>query len=65
MITAVAAIILIAVSSVTATSRIDAFNDVVAERIEQRVQQLIEAGVNEDDVRALIRDSINLGRGQQ
>lgn len=65
MITAVAAIILIAVSSVTATNRIDAFNDVVAERIEQRVQQLVQTGANEEDVRALIRDSIDLGRGQQ
>ena len=65
MITAVAALILIAVSSVTTTKRIDAFNDVLAEQVEQRVQQLVQAGANEDDVRALVRDSINLARGQQ
>jgi len=65
MITAVAALILIAVSSVTTTKRIDAFNDVRAEQVEQRVQQLVQAGANEDDVRALVRDSINLARGQQ
>ncbi|MGA0117638.1 MAG: hypothetical protein ACO3JF_04525 [Ilumatobacteraceae bacterium] len=65
MITAVAALILIAVSAVTSNRRIDAFNDVLAEQIEQRVQQLVHAGANEDDVRALIRESINLARGQQ
>ena len=65
MITAVAAIILIAVSSVTSTKRIDAFNDVLAERVEQRVQQLVQAGAEESDVRALLRDTIELARGQQ
>lgn len=65
MITAVAALILIAVSSVTTTKRIDAFNDVRAEQVEHRVQQLVQAGANEDEVRALVRDSINLARGQQ
>ena len=65
MITAVAALILIAVSSVTTNKRIDAFNDVLAERVEQRVQQLVQAGANEDEVRTLVRDSINLARGQQ
>lgn len=65
MITAVAALILIAVSSVTTNKRIDAFNDVLAEQVEQRVQQLVQAGANEDEVRALVRDSINLARGQQ
>ena len=65
MITAVAALILIAVSSVTTNKRIDAFNDVLAERVEQRVQQLIQAGADEDEVRTLVRDSINLARGQQ
>lgn len=65
MITAVAALILIAVSSVTTNKRIDAFNDVLAERVEQRVQQLVQAGANEDEVRTLVRDTINLARGQQ
>jgi len=65
MITAVAALILIAVSSVTTNKRIDAFNEVLAERIEQRVQHLVQAGANEDEVRALIKESIDLARGQQ
>lgn len=65
MITAVAALILIAVSSVTTNKRIDAFNEVLAERIEQRVRGLVQSGANEDDVRALVRDSIDLARGQQ
>ncbi len=65
MVTAVAALILIAVSSVTTHKRIDAFNEVLAERIEQRVQQLTQAGAAEEDVRALIRDSIDFARGQQ
>ncbi len=64
MITAVAALILIAVSAVTSTRRIDAFEEVLAERVEQRVQLLVQAGANEDDVRALVRDTIDLTRGQ-
>lgn len=64
MITAVAAVILIAVSAVTTTRRIDAFNDVVAERIEQRVQTLVQAGADEAEVRALIRETMDLARGQ-
>ncbi len=65
MITAVAAIVLIAVSAATTTQRIDAFSDVLAERVEQRVQLLVQNGANEDDVRALVRDTIDLTRGQQ
>jgi uncharacterized membrane protein len=65
MVTAVAALILIAVSAVTTNKRIDAFNEVLAERVELRVQQLVQAGANEDEVRTLVRDSINLARGQQ
>lgn len=64
MITAVAAIILIAVSAVTSNKRIDAFNDVLAERVEERVQMLVSAGANEEDIRALLRDTIELVRGQ-
>lgn len=65
MITAVAAIVLIAVSAATTTQRIDAFSDVLAEQVEQRVQLLVKNGANEDDVRALVRDTIDLTRGQQ
>lgn len=65
MTTAVAALILIAVSAVSAKRRIDAFDEVIAERIEQRVRVLVESGADESDVRALLRDAIELSRGQQ
>jgi hypothetical protein len=65
MISAVAAIILMAVSAATSTKRIDAFDDVVAERVEQRIRMLVEAGANETDVRNLVRESMSLVRGQE
>ena len=65
MISAVAAIILMAVSAATSTKRLDAFNDVVAERVEQRIRMLVEAGANETDVRNLVRESMSLVRGQE
>jgi Na+/melibiose symporter-like transporter len=65
MISAVAAIILMAVSAATSTKRLDAFDDVVAERVEQRIRMLVEAGANETDVRNLVRDSMSLVRGQE
>jgi hypothetical protein len=58
-----AAIILIVVSLVTATKRIPEFSDVQAEAIEQRVAQLVAAGVDESELRELVRSSIQLGRG--
>lgn len=65
MISAVAAIIFMAVSAATSTRRLDAFDDVVAERVEQRIRILVEAGANETDVRNLVRDTMNLARGQE
>ncbi len=65
MISAVAAIILMAVSAATSTKRLDAFDDVVAERVEQRIRMLVEAGANETDVRNLVRESMSLVRGQE
>lgn len=65
MVTAIAALILIAVSAVTAKTRIDSFDEVIAERIEQRVRELVASGASEADVRALIRDALELSRGQQ
>ncbi|MCE2817706.1 MAG: hypothetical protein LW686_03525 [Ilumatobacteraceae bacterium] len=65
MISAVAAIILMAVSAATSTKRLDAFDDVVAERVEQRIRILVEAGANESDVRNLVRESMSLVRGQE
>ncbi|MEY3265998.1 MAG: hypothetical protein ACOVK5_07970 [Ilumatobacteraceae bacterium] len=65
MITAIAAIILMAVSATTSTSKLDAFEEVAAERVEMRIRQLIEAGADESEVRALVRETIDLTRGQQ
>ena len=62
MITAVAALILIAVSSVTTNKRIDAFNDALAEQVEGQIGALVSSGAKEDTVRKLVRDAINLGR---
>jgi hypothetical protein len=65
MVTAVAALILMAVSATTATRRIDVFDDVMAERVEQRIRTLVEAGADETEIRQLVRDTIDLARGQQ
>ncbi|CAB4642697.1 unannotated protein [freshwater metagenome] len=65
VVTAIAALILIAVSAVTAKTRLDSFDEVIAERIEQRVRELVASGASEADVRALIRDALELSRGQQ
>jgi hypothetical protein len=65
MITAIAAIILMAVSATTSSRRIDAFDEIAAERVEQRIRTLVEAGANETEVRSLVRDTIDLSRGQQ
>jgi hypothetical protein len=60
-----AAIVLITMSATNTTKKIEVFNDVAAERIESRVQSLVQAGADENEVRALIRDTIDLTRGQQ
>ena len=65
MISAVAAIIFMAVSAATSTKRLDAFDEVIAERVEQRIRMLVEAGADETDVRNLVRDTMNLTRGQE
>ena len=65
MISAVAAIIFMAVSAATSTKRLDAFDEVVAERVEQRIRMLVDAGADETDVRNLVRDTMNLARGQE
>ena len=59
---AVAAIVLIATSAVTASRRIDAFDDVRAEGIERRIAELVASGASEERVRELVRESIELGR---
>lgn len=65
MCTAVAAIVLIAVTATSPRPRIDVFDDAVAERIEQRVQALVAQGAAEADARALVREALQMVRGQQ
>ena len=45
--------------------RLDAFDEVVAERVEQRIRMLVEAGADETDVRNLVRETMSLVRGQE
>lgn len=65
MITAAAAIILMVTSAITTSQRVDVFNEAVAERVEQRIRTLVAAGADETEVRSLVRDTIDLYRGQQ
>lgn len=60
-----AAIVLMALSATGTSKRIDVFTDVMAERVEQRARVLIEAGADEVEVRSLIRETIEMVRGQQ
>ena len=62
--TAIAAIVLLTSSAVTRREGIDAFDDVVAERVEGRVNALVESGADEEAVRALVRDALQLGRSR-
>ena len=64
MITAVAAVVLMAVSASSSDRRLDAFDEVAAERLEARIVALVAAGADEDEVRALVRDSLDLARGR-
>ena len=61
LITAVAAVVLIAVTAVT-TPRRAADPEALAERLEDRVAALVAAGADEAEVRRLIRDAVALGR---
>ena len=58
--TAIAALVLIGVSAITTPrSMID---QVLAERIEGRVERLLDGGADEPTVRDLVRDSVRFGR---
>ncbi|NBR00927.1 MAG: hypothetical protein EBS48_07365 [Actinobacteria bacterium] len=65
MVTAVAAVVLIAVTAALPRPRIDVFDDVVAERVEQRIAALVAAGADEAETRALVRDALEMVRGQK
>ena len=65
MATAVAALILIAVTATAQRPRIDVFEEAIAERIEQRVQALVARGADEQEARALVRDAVEMVRGSK
>lgn len=62
LITSLAALVLITASTIATNKRIDAFDDVAAEHLEQQVIALVASGANEDAVRAVVRSAIDLGR---
>ena len=63
LVTAVAAIVLLAVSSAVQGKPFGGIaDDIAAERVEQRVDQLVAGGADEEAVRSLVRDSVRLGR---
>ncbi|MEP7201245.1 MAG: hypothetical protein ABI894_01475 [Ilumatobacteraceae bacterium] len=57
-----AAIVLMAVNTVTVHERIDAFDDAAAEQLEAQVANLVEQGADETDVRTLVREARRSGR---
>lgn len=59
---AVAAIVLLAVSTVTADRRIAEFDEADAEILEVGIQKLTASGVDESALRELVRRAIDLGR---
>ena len=65
LVTAAFAVVLIAVTAASDRPRIDVFDEVIAERIEQRVQTLVAQGASEDEARALVRDALEMVRGHR
>lgn len=62
IITAIAAIVLLAVSTVTAQRRLAEFDDADAEILELGIRKLTDAGADESAVRDVVRRAIDLGR---
>jgi hypothetical protein len=57
-----AAIVLMAVNTVTVRDRIDAFDEAAAEQLEAQVTRLVQQGADEADVRTLVREARRSGR---
>ena len=57
-----AAVALLTMGAVAAKGTIDAFDEAAAEQLEQQIAALVVSGATEDDVRALVRDAMRLGR---
>jgi len=64
VLTAIAALILLAVSSATEGKPFGGItDDIAAERLERRIEALVATGVDEGELRGIVRESIRLGRG--
>jgi cytochrome c-type biogenesis protein CcmH/NrfF len=59
---ALAAIALLTFGAVTTNDRIAPFDEASAEQMEAQVAALVAAGASEEQVRALVRDAMRLGR---
>lgn len=62
LITAVAAVCLMLVTSVGSSETSVIFDESVAAEMEARIQALVEAGADEAQVRDLVREAVVLGR---
>jgi len=62
IISAIAAIVLLAVSTVVAQRRLVEFDDADAEILEHGIRRLTDAGAEESGVREVVRRAIDLGR---
>lgn len=62
IVSAIAAVVLMAISTVTTTRRAAEFDEADAEIVEREIGRLVDAGANESAVRDLVRRAIELGR---
>jgi hypothetical protein len=62
IITAMAALVLLAVSTVTTTRRTAEFDEADAEILEHGIRRVVDSGADETAVRDLVRRAITLGR---
>jgi hypothetical protein len=62
LIAAVAAIVLIAANAVAGDRVYGTVDEIQAERIEEEVRALVDAGANESALRDLVRRAVRLGR---
>ena len=64
VLTAIAALVLLAVTSATEGKPFGGItDDIAAERLERRIEALVATGVDETELRGIVRESIKLGRG--
>lgn len=62
LVTAAAAVCLILGTALSTGQPADRFDDDLAQEVESRIVRLVEGGADEEDVRALVRDAVVLGR---